>query len=128
VVPLPSVCVIGATSSEIAAVERTGIAADGTWEVMLESGETRSYDGSILANGHHWDPRRPEPFPGSEEFAVLEIHWHDYKGDDSELFRDRNVAGYPKHVHVPSAATDGTRAMPHHVRTAVHHRLREGSR
>jgi dimethylaniline monooxygenase (N-oxide forming) len=74
------------------AVERAAIAADGTWEVTLEGGEARRYDALIVANGHHWDPRLPEPpFPGSERFAGVQIHSHDYKGEDPELFRDKRV-------------------------------------
>jgi hypothetical protein len=40
----------------------------------------------LVANGHHWDPRWPEPaFPGSDTFAGTQIHAHDYR--DDELFR-----------------------------------------
>ena len=38
--------------------------------VELDTGETRTYDALLVANGHHWDPRWPEPaFPGAETFA-----------------------------------------------------------
>src|SRR6202521_1516303 len=41
----------------------------GVWRVELESGESRSYDALLVANGHHWNPRWPEPaFPGAEDF------------------------------------------------------------
>src|SRR3954471_6297489 len=31
--------------------------------------ETRRYEHVVVANGHHWDPRWPEPgFPGAESF------------------------------------------------------------
>ncbi len=51
---------------------------DGGWEVELSTGETRAYDAIVVANGHHWDPRWPEPpFPG--EFNGLEMHSHDYR-------------------------------------------------
>jgi flavin-binding monooxygenase-like protein len=51
---------------------------EGIWEVALESGETRSYDALLIANGHHWDPRLPEPpIPGSFDGEV--IHSHDYR-------------------------------------------------
>jgi dimethylaniline monooxygenase (N-oxide forming) len=40
--------------------------------------ETRHYDALLIANGHHWDPRWPEPpIPGS--FAGQQIHAHEYK-------------------------------------------------
>jgi dimethylaniline monooxygenase (N-oxide forming) len=75
---------------------QTGVAhaapADGGWDVTLEGGATRHYDALIVANGHHWDPRRPEPaFPGSDAFAGVQMHSHDYVGDDPGLFRDKRV-------------------------------------
>ena len=37
----------------------------------------------LVANGHHWNPRWPEPaFPGSEEFAGEQIHVHHYREPD----------------------------------------------
>jgi dimethylaniline monooxygenase (N-oxide forming) len=43
--------------------------------------ETRDYDQVLVANGHHWDPRWPEPaFPG--EFEGQEIHAHYYRTPD----------------------------------------------
>ncbi len=49
-------------------VERALRAEDGTWTVELDSGERRSYGALLVANGHHWDPRWPEPpFPGSQD-------------------------------------------------------------
>ena len=45
----------------------------GGWDVTIRprddarAVETRHYDHVLVANGHHWDPRWPEPsFPGSE--------------------------------------------------------------
>ena len=47
-------------------VEHAAREADGTWTIALDTGETRRYDALVVANGHHWDPRWPEPpFPGS---------------------------------------------------------------
>jgi dimethylaniline monooxygenase (N-oxide forming) len=66
--------------------------ADGGWDVTTEPGGTRRYDALIVANGHHWDPRWPEPaFPGNDEFAGIQMHAHEYTGDDPDLFRDRAV-------------------------------------
>jgi cation diffusion facilitator CzcD-associated flavoprotein CzcO len=43
---------------------------DGGWRVTLDTGETRDYRALLVANGHHWDPRWPEPaFPGADDFA-----------------------------------------------------------
>jgi dimethylaniline monooxygenase (N-oxide forming) len=64
----------------------------GGWDVSTDDGATRGYDALIVANGHHWDPRWPEPpFPGQERFAGVQLHSHQYAGDDPELFRDRGV-------------------------------------
>jgi dimethylaniline monooxygenase (N-oxide forming) len=63
---------------------------DGSWEVLLDTGETRVYDALLVANGHHWDPRWPEPaFPGADTFAGEQIHAHAYV--DNSLFAGRNV-------------------------------------
>jgi len=63
---------------------------DGGWEVTLEGGETRAYDALLVANGHHWDPRWPEPaFPGSDAFSGEQLHAHSYV--ENSLFADRNV-------------------------------------
>jgi dimethylaniline monooxygenase (N-oxide forming) len=60
---------------------------DGEWEVTLDdgAGERRSerYRVVLVANGHHWNPRWPEPaFPGSEEFDGEQIHVHHYREPD----------------------------------------------
>ncbi len=57
-------------------VERAERGEDGRWSVGLSSGETRSYDRLIIANGHHWDARWPD-YPG--EFAGYQVHSHDYR-------------------------------------------------
>jgi dimethylaniline monooxygenase (N-oxide forming) len=61
--------------------------ADGEWAVTTVgpggSESTRRYRAVLVANGHHWDPRWPEPaFPGSEEFAGEQIHVHHYREPD----------------------------------------------
>jgi cation diffusion facilitator CzcD-associated flavoprotein CzcO len=44
----------------------------------------------LVANGHHWDPRWPEPpFPGSEDFEGEQIHVHHYR--EPEVLRDKRV-------------------------------------
>jgi dimethylaniline monooxygenase (N-oxide forming) len=61
---------------------------DGTWEIATDRGETLRYDALLVANGHHWNPRWPEPaFPGS--FDGVQMHAHSYI--DNEPFRDLNV-------------------------------------
>ena len=45
--------------------------------------EVRRYEHVIVANGHHWDPRWPEPsFPGAESFPGEQLHAHYYKTPD----------------------------------------------
>jgi dimethylaniline monooxygenase (N-oxide forming) len=93
-------------------VEHARPRADGVWEVTLtgegavEGGdkrvaqpaegragplalETRCYDALLVANGHHWNPRWPEPpIPGT--FDGEQIHAHDYK-EPSQLAGRRVV-------------------------------------
>jgi dimethylaniline monooxygenase (N-oxide forming) len=58
------------------------------WHITLDSGETREYDALLVANGHHWDPRWPEPaFPG--DFDGVQMHAHHYV--DNEEMRGKNV-------------------------------------
>ncbi|MGW3498908.1 flavin-containing monooxygenase [Streptomyces sp. NPDC001020] len=70
----------------VASVEREG---DGrSWAVTTESGDIDRYDAVVVANGHNWDPRRPEPaYPGT--FDGTQMHAHDYR--TAEVFRDRRV-------------------------------------
>jgi dimethylaniline monooxygenase (N-oxide forming) len=69
-------------------VERAQRGADGVWTVTLDTGESRRYDALLVANGHHWDPRWPEPaFPG--QFDGTQMHSHHYI--ENTDFRDKNV-------------------------------------
>jgi dimethylaniline monooxygenase (N-oxide forming) len=63
---------------------------DGVWEITLDTGETRTYDALLVANGHHWDQRWPEPaFPGSEDFQGVQMHAHTYV--DNSIFAEKDV-------------------------------------
>ncbi len=67
---------------------------DGEWEVTVDdrdgNSEKRRYRAVIVANGHHWDPRWPEPaFPGSEEFEGEQIHVHHYR--EPEVLEGKRV-------------------------------------
>jgi dimethylaniline monooxygenase (N-oxide forming) len=45
--------------------------------------EERTYDNVVVANGHHWDPRWPEPsYPGAETFPGDQLHAHYYRTPD----------------------------------------------
>jgi cation diffusion facilitator CzcD-associated flavoprotein CzcO len=66
----------------------------GVFEVRISTGETLEYDAVIVANGHHWDPRWPEPaFPGSDSFQGEQIHSHDYKDESQLVGKDVVVVG-----------------------------------
>ena len=72
-------------------VERAQPQAGG-WKVTLDTGEEREYRALLIANGHHWDPRWPEPaFPGADAFNGVQMHSHHYTGDDPELLTGKRV-------------------------------------
>ena len=64
-------------------IEHARRVADGTWELTLSGGSVERFDALVVANGHHWDPRMPEPaFPGSDTFEGLQMHSHAYMNPD----------------------------------------------
>jgi cation diffusion facilitator CzcD-associated flavoprotein CzcO len=70
------------------------VPVDGAWEVTVEGpdgeSETARYRAVLVANGHHWDPRWPEPvFPGAEEFEGEQIHVHHYR--EADVLRGKRV-------------------------------------
>lgn len=70
-------------NTEVRKVERAG----GEWDVTVADAdgneETNRYGAVMVANGHHWDPRWPEPpFPGSDDFEGEQIHAHYYREPD----------------------------------------------
>jgi len=61
---------------------------DGLWTITDDKGGVDQYDALLVANGHHWDPRWPEPaFAG--HFDGLEIHAHSY--ENSDILRGKRV-------------------------------------
>jgi thioredoxin reductase len=68
---------------------------DGRWDVTVrrraaKRTTTRRYAAVLVANGHHWDPRWPEPpYPGADTFTGVQTHSHYYKTFDD--YRDRRV-------------------------------------
>jgi dimethylaniline monooxygenase (N-oxide forming) len=71
-------------------VEHVERDARGAWQIELDTGERLSYDALLVANGHHWKPRWPEPaFPGSETFSGEQLHAHSYV--DNSLFAGKRV-------------------------------------
>jgi cation diffusion facilitator CzcD-associated flavoprotein CzcO len=70
--------------TEVSAVDRL---ADG-WRVTLDGGEPLDVDAVVVANGHNWDPRWPDPpYPG--QFDGEQMHAHDYRS--AEQLRGRRV-------------------------------------
>jgi thioredoxin reductase len=70
------------------------VPVDGEWEVTVEDRESNReahrYRAVLVANGHHWDPRWPEPaFPGSDEFEGEQIHVHHYR--EPEILAGKRV-------------------------------------
>jgi dimethylaniline monooxygenase (N-oxide forming) len=68
------------------AVEAVKPVPNGRWNVHLSTGEVRTYNKVIIANGHLWDPRTPA-FPG--EFSGDAIHSHYYR--TAAPFEDKSV-------------------------------------
>lgn len=69
--------------TEVVSAEPEG---DG-WNVTIEEAvggrRTESYCAVLVANGHHWKPRWPEPsFPGAGEYEGEQMHVHHYREPD----------------------------------------------
>ena len=75
-------------------IERAERRPDGVWELTLHDGTTDRFDALVVANGHHWNPRWPEPaFPGSDSFAGVQMHAHAYMNPDFLAGKDVVVLG-----------------------------------
>lgn len=63
----------------------------GGWRLEVGDGEDAEFDYLVVANGHHWDPRWPDPpFPG--RFDGDAIHSHYYRSPTEPLdLRGRRV-------------------------------------
>ncbi|MBA2764638.1 MAG: NAD(P)-binding domain-containing protein [Thermoleophilaceae bacterium] len=60
----------------------------GGWELELESGARERFDGLVVANGHNWSPRWPDPpYPGT--FDGTQTHAHSFR--DNQPFVGRRV-------------------------------------
>ncbi|HEY5989610.1 MAG TPA: NAD(P)-binding domain-containing protein [Streptosporangiaceae bacterium] len=70
-------------------VTRAEPASGGGWDVTVRQRDagverTQRYSAVLVANGHHWDPRYPEPaFPGAGTFLAEQIHSHHYRTPES---------------------------------------------
>jgi hypothetical protein len=109
----------------VVSVERDAEA--GVWTVTTDAGDRERFDAVVVANGHNWDPRLPEPpYPGT--FDGLQLHAHEYRTPD--VFRDRRVlvvgmgnsamdiavdASYVSHGPVLLSARHGTHIIPKYL-------------
>ena len=72
--------------TEVISVDPAGEGCcDSRWEVTVRrrgTGVTRTtrYRAVLVASGHHWDPRLPEPaFRGADGFTGVQMHSHSYR-------------------------------------------------
>jgi dimethylaniline monooxygenase (N-oxide forming) len=67
--------------------------SDDGWQVTVEGPDgqrTERYRAVLVANGHHWQPRWPEPgFEGADEYEGEQMHVHHYREPD--LLEGRRV-------------------------------------
>ncbi len=108
-------------------VVKVAAAQAGGYDVTVRSldnvreSETHHYDHVIVANGHHWDPRWPEPgFPGSEDFPGEQLHAHYYRTPD--VFADKRVVV----LGIGNSATD-IAVESSRVATETHLAMRRGA-
>lgn len=74
------------------AVEEVSRNPDGMYRLRLDTGQEHTYRHVIVANGHHWNPRYPDPpFPGTFTGEVL--HSHDYKEPAQIVGKDLLIVG-----------------------------------
>ncbi|MEV0786906.1 NAD(P)-binding domain-containing protein [Streptomyces sp. NPDC050423] len=74
---------------------------DGGWEVARRRRgdtaadvRTQRYTEVVVANGHHWDPRLPDPpVPGAEDFDGPAVHSHGYRSPEPYAGRRVLVIG-----------------------------------
>ncbi len=70
-------------------VDRAERRPDGGW-TLAAGGATHEADALLVANGHHWDQRWPEPaFPGADVFRGEQLHAHGYR--DNDFLRGKDV-------------------------------------
>ena len=90
---------------------------DGGWRVRIvgpDGEETREYAAVLVANGHHWDARWPEPaYPG--DFEGEQIHAHDYRSKTELAGRDVVVVGMGNSALDISVEAAQGRPQRHHL-------------
>ena len=74
------------------AVTKAARRDDGDWDVTTSDGQTRTYQWLFVGNGHHWDPRTPDDYPGQDTFKGYQIHSHHYEDPfEAYDFRGKRV-------------------------------------
>jgi cation diffusion facilitator CzcD-associated flavoprotein CzcO len=73
------------------AVKKAERLPDGKWKITPEKGPSKIYDVLVVANGHHWSEKWPDPaFPG--KFSGKTIHSHSYIDPKTPVnCEDKNV-------------------------------------
>ncbi len=66
--------------------------ADGTYHVTTDTGLEHDYKHVVVANGHHWNPRYPDP-PFAGEFTGETLHSHYYKTPEQIQGRKLLIVG-----------------------------------
>lgn len=115
-------------------VERVEPGEGGGWSVTVagRDGSDRrvlAYESVVVANGHHWDPRWPEPpFPGSDVFEGEQMHSHYYKEPDAVDGRRVLIVGIGNSAcdiaveasriaeHTAMSIRTGTHVLPKYIR------------
>lgn len=65
---------------------------EGLWQITTDGGEVETFDALCVCNGHHWDPRWPDP-PVPGRFDGIEMHSHAYLDPTDPVdFREKRVA------------------------------------
>ena len=77
-------------------VEHAERGADGIWELDADDGRDERYDALLVANGHHWNPRWPEPaLPRrATRSRATQMHAHDYVDNEELAGKDVVVLGH----------------------------------
>jgi dimethylaniline monooxygenase (N-oxide forming) len=85
--------------TEVTSVEP---APEGGYRVTLDDGSSQHYEAVLVANGHHWDPRLPDPpFPGQDTFTGDQLHAHWYREPDERFIGKRVLV-----LGIGNSATD----------------------
>lgn len=101
-------------------VEHVEPTAIGGFEVRLSDGRLEEYTDVIVANGHHWCPKWPQPaFPG--RFNGVQMHSHNYRDATSLVGKRVVVVGMGNSaMDIAVEASDVADAVFLSARSGVH--------